>query len=153
MRAAILGLSLMLAGGAISPAFAGPASDAFGRCLVQSSTGRDRLNLVRWIFAAMAQHPEVKALSSLTPQQRMGYARDAGATVERLLTKDCRAESVAAIREGGPVAFQQAFQLFGQTAVQELITDPAVQGEFAGLANSMDKDALESLAKEAAGKP
>jgi hypothetical protein len=35
--------------------------------MADSSTGKDRKELARWIFVAMSSHPELKGLTTITP--------------------------------------------------------------------------------------
>lgn len=45
----------------LTPAHAGPYADALSKCLVESTSQRDRTELVRWFFASASLHPAVCA--------------------------------------------------------------------------------------------
>lgn len=129
------------------PAIAGPATEALGRCLTMSSTGGDRIALVRWVYLAMSAHPEVGGASS--SERRKDVLTAAGASVQRLLTQACRAEARAAIQQDGPAALGQAFKAFGRVAMTELMADPKVLGELAAIQSFVDEKRL----SEAFGPP
>ncbi len=128
---------------------AGPASDAFGKCLVESSTGRDRIVFVQWFFTALSVNPNVQAYVTATKEQRADVSRKAVGVLERLVLNECHAEAVAAIRADGAAAIQTSFGVFGQSAAGELMSDPAVTGELNAMSSFMDEAKWEALAKEA----
>ncbi len=133
-----------------SEAAAEQAADAVGKCLADSSTGRDRVALVRWIFGAMAKHPDVAGFAGVRDGQHQLWAEQAGAAVSRLILKDCRVEAVAAIATEGEAAFAQAFDGFGRLAMQELMTDPAVRGQIEAIGAGVDDAEWRALMAEAA---
>jgi hypothetical protein len=65
---AVLAAAVLLSGSA--PAFAGPAGDALGKCLTESSTGKDRIIFVRWMFVAFSQHPDLADLARVDASMR-----------------------------------------------------------------------------------
>lgn len=69
-------------------AHATPASDAAGTCLADSTTGKDRKQLARWIFLAMAQHPEIGDLAKVTPAALEEANKQTGALFTRLIADD-----------------------------------------------------------------
>src|SRR3954465_8904754 len=98
---------------------AGPYSDDMGRCLVSATSAKDKTDLVRWIFANAALHPDVGNISAVTPKEREAINRMAGGLVERLLTDTCRKQTQEALRYEGQIALQLSFQVLGQVAMQE----------------------------------
>lgn len=118
---AVLALSL--------PALAQPQSDALGTCLADNTSGRDRKDLARWVFLAMAAHPEMKEYSSANASAAVDEsARSIAALVTRLLTDSCAKEAKAAIQGGGSPrqSFVLAFESLGRLAMQELMADQSV---------------------------
>ncbi|MBC6983583.1 hypothetical protein [Caulobacter sp. 17J80-11] len=134
----IAAAALTVALGAAGAAHAGPASDAFGKCLVESSTGKDRIVFVQWFFAALSTHPNVSAIASVTPEQRAAYTRQAATVMDRLVLVDCHAEAVAAVQQDGPESMNESFRLFGQAAAGELLSNPAVNKEMSALGAYVD---------------
>jgi hypothetical protein len=130
-------------------AVAGPYADDLAKCLVKSSSDEDQIALMKWMFVAIAQHPAVHPLSNISDSERTDVNAKGGALFERLITKDCRAESVAALKYEGTSSIESSFSTLGQIAVGGLMKDPAVQKELAQLADSMDSDKLNAVLKEA----
>jgi hypothetical protein len=149
-----VGLAAAAMAAAISGrAYAGPASDAFGKCIVESSTGKDRIVFVQWFFAALSVNPNVQSFSAITADQRAFVTREAALAMQKLTLVDCHAEAVAALRQDGPHAMQTGFAAFGRVAAQELMTDPAVAKQLSAFAEATDQAKWNALLEEAKGKP
>ncbi|MFT3811619.1 MAG: hypothetical protein QM698_17030 [Micropepsaceae bacterium] len=147
-RFRVLALTL---GIALAPsAAAGPFSDALGACFTQKATTDDHTDLARWMFSAMALHPAISSMANVTPEQRAEIDQTMGALFMRLLTVDCRAEAVTAIKNEGPNAIAVAFQTLGQIAGAGLMTAPEVAAGMSGLEANLDTQKLSELAEEAA---
>ncbi|MBX3481368.1 MAG: hypothetical protein KF842_13300 [Caulobacter sp.] len=140
--------SLALCLTAISPAHAGAYGDELGKCLVVKSSRQDRLDFMTFLFGAMSQHPAAKPYSKMTPAQLEAANRRAIALMERLLMQDCRAQTVAAMKYDGDNAIETAFAVLGKTAMEELMTDPAVAANFSNVDQYLDKPRWEALAAE-----
>ena len=62
--------ALALAGAfAATPSMAGIYADDVTRCVVKATSDQDRLDLVRWIYAAMSLHPDLKTMANVTAEQ------------------------------------------------------------------------------------
>jgi hypothetical protein len=115
------------------------------RCLVSSTSVKDKTNLVRWIFATAALHPEVSNIAAVSKQQRENLNREMGKLLERLLTDKCRKQTQDAIKYEGGVAIQLSFQVLGQVAMQELMSNPEVGKGFAAISNYIDESKIKAL--------
>lgn len=128
-----------------SAAVAGPKTDAFASCLSDSTTGRDRKIMIRWIVAMIDSHP---ALGDLAPAElqnaQLQTSKQAGVLLTRLLTVDCAQAGKAAVAADGPNAFQTAFQTFGRVAAIEMMAAPEVQASINELGNYVDQDRLKA---------
>lgn len=142
IRAALLTAALGLASSFAAQAQASTATDALSACLVKSTTQEDHIALARWIFAAMASHPRVADLSSITPDQRAEINKTGGLLFNRLLTKDCAAETTAAVRADGKNAIEVAFGGLGGAAMEDLMTDPAVNQSLGEMMQYVDENKL-----------
>lgn len=139
------GLFLVLASLAfVSVSNAGPFSDDLSKCLVESTTAADKSALVKWIFAMASLHPEVKATSSLTDEQRTALSKGTAALFTDLVTKRCKEKTLAALKHEGPSTLEASFNLLGQAAMVELIANPEVAKGLAELANYFDEDQFEA---------
>lgn len=123
----------------VSNAYASTATDALASCLADNTTGRDRKDLARWIFVGMASHPEIQNLSSITPEKRDELNRVVASMVTRLMTESCSAQARSALEKDGGTAFQTAFGIIGQLAMQELMSNSQVNASFADYAKYLDQ--------------
>jgi len=136
---AALSLTLFVHG-----ASAGVYSDELTKCLVDSTTPADRITLVRWFFAAAAQHPDVKDLTSVKPAQLDEANKQVGKLFMRLLTESCKKQTQKANEVEGSSAMQVSFTVLGQMAGRELFSHPAVTTGVAGLEKEFDVEKLKS---------
>jgi hypothetical protein len=136
--------TLVLALGACAPAFCGVYTDAVSRCLANSTTGKDRTDLARWIFAGMAQHPEMSDMATLSLEKRETVNRTAGALYTRLMTESCKKELREAIQNEGEEAVKSSFEFLGKLAMQELLTNPQVGAAFRGVDRYADTEKIRS---------
>lgn len=140
-------LGFVLMGFAVN-AYAGPYSDDMAKCLVKNTTQEDKEALIKWIYAAMSAHPSVKSMSNVSTKQGDALNKRAAELMIELLTQRCKVETQQAVKYEGQAAISTSFQILGQVAMQDLMTNPAVTQYISGMANSVDKKALE----EAFGK-
>lgn len=135
--------------GSASPALASSQTDALSQCLVAHTNDADRVVFVRWTFTILSASPKVKDLAAIPVATRDALSADVGRLMSRLIITDCRAQTVAAIKSDGQQALGTGFQLVGQTAVQDLMTDPAVQKGLLSLLDGFDMKGLMSVMLEA----
>ena len=132
-----------------SLAHAGVYADDLAKCLVKSSTAADQERLVVWVFTSVSAHPAVQPYARVTEAQQQDMNQQGARMFERLLTVDCRAESVAALKYEGTTALASSFSVLGQVAMRSLMSDPKVQHNMAGVAREIDKSKIEALGREA----
>lgn len=130
-----------------------PFNDALGMCLVKKTTEDDRKLLMRWMFMAMAAHPDVKELSRVTPAQGEAVNARMAALVWDLLSVRCRAETKEAVKYDGAQALATSFEVLGRVAMQGLLEDPHVTVFMGGIDRHIDKEAVEALFKDDAAAP
>jgi hypothetical protein len=123
---------------------AGPAADALGECLADSTTGKDRKALAKWIFSAISAHPEMQDISKQNPANRDQMDRTIGEMVTKLLTESCRTQTLAAVDQEGGAALQSGFSVLGELAMAELLSNEEVKTSFSGFEKYVDKQKLEA---------
>jgi len=107
---------------------------------------------VQWMFAALSLHPAVQPMVSVKADQRDVATKKAGVIFSRLLTENCRKESVAALKNEGNSAIGVAFGVLGQVASRDLMSNPNVEKGMGDLGSQLEGDAkLGALLKEAGG--
>lgn len=146
----------VLAAAAACALLAGPAAHAqtpvesLSRCLADSTTGKDRKDLARWVFFAMAAHPEMKPFAAPTVAGATDDAdRGTANLFTRLVAESCLKQTQTAFQQGGPVAIQAAFQTLGQLAMQELMSDGQVNASMSAFQKYLDQ---EKIGRALAGK-
>jgi len=104
------------------------AASALKQCVADNTSGKDRKELAKWIFLAMAAHPEMKQYANADAAAVDQSSRTIASLVTRLLTESCLSETRAVMQGGqGSRSFQFAFEGLGQLAMFELMADPSVQ--------------------------
>ena len=140
----------MAAAVALAPAaHAGVYTDDLAKCLVSSSSQQDQTDLVVFIFQALALHPAIKSYANVTDAQRDQTSRRVGGLMQRLLTVDCRKQTVAALKYEGESTLENAFNVLGQAAARNLFSDPAVLAGMGKISSGVDQSKIQDLFKEA----
>ncbi|MCK5852616.1 hypothetical protein KAH27_06255 [bacterium] len=122
-------------------------SQSLGTCLVDSLNGKERKQLAKWIYFAIAAHPEMKSFSNISGNDRITTDRYVGKLVTRLLVEDCSSSLVTA-QKADPLALQKAFELVGQVAMQELMNNQEVTTAISSYANYADLNKISTLLGE-----
>ena len=142
MAAAVMAASLATAAQPAQSPTTPAMLDALKGCLADNTSGRDRKDLAKWIFIAMAAHPEMKQHAGPSAGAAgVESSRAVAALVTRLLTEKCVKESKAVMATGdGGAAMRLAFEGLGQLAMAELMTDKAVQEAMGAFGHYIDMD-------------
>lgn len=153
MRSAVLAtaaLAAVLAAGRGTAAFAGPDGEVLSKCMVDATSVDDRRTLVRWIFAAAAQNPDVADIATLQEAQKAEMSKSVAALFERLLTQDCRLELQAAMKSEGNTTLQTSFGGLVQAAMRGLIEHPSVSAALGGVDKEIDKQKIGAAVQDGA---
>ena len=124
---------------------AGPYSDDLARCLVQSTTSKDRVDLVEWLFAAASFHPAVSGFATVTQDQLDSSNKAMAELIVNLLTESCREETSLAVQYEGEQTIAASFEILGQVAGQELFSNPSVAEAMSGMEQYVDAEKLQSV--------
>lgn len=123
---------------------AGPKAEALGACLGDSTTGKDRKDLARWIFVAMSAHPDIKPLSNVPDATRTEADAGVAQLLTQLLTERCRAQAREAVQQEGSAGIVTAFQKLGELAMKELMSNPNVGAAMSGFERHIDRAKLDA---------
>lgn len=141
-----LGAALVLSAGLLSPAaFADTTIDAVGTCLTDSTNGKDRKDLVKWIFVAVSNHPELSEMSSVTPADEEAVKQRLGQLFTRLISQDCPSEISAMVKMHGAASLSKPFEVLGAVAMRELMSDPKVAAGLSDLDRYIDQAKVSSV--------
>jgi hypothetical protein len=127
------------------PSVAGPASDILGQCLVNKTSGEERIMLIRWMSFAFAAHPQLQTSVTINQAEVEATNRAMADLFTALLADRCAIEARAAFVADGQTAFQQAFMVLGQVASQELALAPEVNAAMSGFIGFVDMARIEPL--------
>ena len=108
-------------------------------CLQDSTSGKDRKILVRWIFSAFASNPDLQEFLP-TKQRKVTINREAVELFQRLLLKDCLSEFRALGNNSG---FEEAFNHLGQIAAAEMMQDKSFKRAIEEFGKSFDLEKFE----------
>lgn len=144
MKASIRSIAIfcIILVGFVNQSWSATAKDELSACLAAATSGRDRIELAKWMFTLMAAHPKVVDLSNITPVQRTEIASRVGQIFTRLLTVDCKTESIAA-KNANPQAFKDSFEALGKVAIVELMGNPSVTAATNEISKYIDNKAIE----------
>ena len=129
------------------PTFAGPFGDEMAKCLVTSTTKRDRTKLIKWIFRVYGDHPEVTYMIDLSDREKNVIDKDIAIIFTRLLSEDCVDETKKALDYEGDNVMFSAFQILGQTAAQGFNNNPDVMKSINKFVELIEYEKLDYLDK------
>jgi len=138
--------TLLLSLAVLAPltAQAGPEGDALGTCLTDNSNGKDRKELLRWIFLAISAHPEIRTLSNASEADRTDGDKRMAALMTRLIAENCAPQMRKVMQNDANQGISIAFRKLGEVAMQELMTNPDVAKSIGAFANHVDKKKMEA---------
>lgn len=138
------GLLLGLAALSLQPAWAASATTNLSECLKDHSTGKDRKELVRWIFVAMSAHPDMRSLTNASDTTRQEASKSAAQLFTRLLTENCAVQTRAAVEQGGAQGMAEAFRSLGEVAMMELMSNTEVSSAISAYTQFLNKEKFEA---------
>lgn len=100
--------------------------------------------MARWTFAAMASHPEIKALSNVTQAKKDEIDKSTAILITKLLTENCLLQTRSAMEKDGGGALKVAFGVLGRLAMQELISNPNVNASLSDFGKYIDEKKFNS---------
>lgn len=135
------------AAGAQAVALPNDQSKAFSECVVLSTTGRDRLVLVRWVAVSIGSSNRLQDAITVNPGAKEDADRKMGELFTRLFTVDCRKEAAPLLRGNDNVGVRAAFGELGRIAMSELTNDPQLEQVLTGFIQYADLEAVAEVAK------
>jgi hypothetical protein len=129
------------------PALAQTPTDTFADCMINSLNGKERKNLAKWIFLSMAAHPSIKPFLNATANDIQESDQYIGQLITRLLADDCPNELKAAY-QSDPKAVENAFELVGKIAMQELMTNKETMNALTNYFIYADQEKISNILRE-----
>lgn len=128
--------------GVSSVAMASTTVDQLSDCLVKATTATDKTAVLQWTFAALATHPDLKAFSNVTDEQRTQLDQKFAQVVQRVIVEQCSSQAKAVIQADGLQAVGESFQALGRTTGEEIIKNPEVKQQLNGVLRYVDLNKL-----------
>ena len=121
---------------------AGPTVDQLSACLQKSTTAQDKTTVLQWTYSALATHPDLKAFSNVTAEQRTALDQKLAQVLQRIIVEQCATQTKAVIHAEGLQAVGDSFQALGRSAGEEIIKNPEVNNQLKGVLRYVDLNKL-----------
>jgi hypothetical protein len=113
------------------------------RCIVDSTTNKDRRVIMKFFFAAYTRHPELKSIAQTSPELVQEAIKGAAQLTDRILTKDCVKElKPISDQQGLNTAYAVVLNAYGGLAAAEFNGSPEIGAVIGDLAKQLSKDEL-----------
>ena len=106
--------------------FSGEYLNRFANCLMQNTTERDKIVLVRWMFSAVAQHSALESEFNISAEKSTNHEIAVADYMQYILGSICLEEAKNVLNYEGEDAFTKSFEYLGELAMMSLIDDPNV---------------------------
>ena len=124
---------------------AGQYSDKFANCLMQKTTDRDKIVLVRWVFSVIAQHSALNTEFQIKNDKFKNYEIAVADYMQYILGTVCFRETKDILNYEGLEAFANAFELLGEVAMLSLMEDEKVKISIENWVNYLDPSFLKKF--------
>ena len=124
---------------------AGQYSDRFANCLMQKTTERDKIVLVRWVFSVIAQHSALNTEFQISSDKVRNHEISVADYMQYILGTVCFQETKDVLNYEGVDAFGEAFELLGELAMLSLMEDQSVNAAFENWIKYLDPNFLKKF--------
>ena len=125
--------------------YAGPYTNQLSKCLIDSSSKKDKIILMNWIFAIYSANPDIEIIS-ISQSKRDIYYKKVAKLFLRLL-EDCKLEFKEALKYEGRYALYRSFGFLGKVSARRLMGNPFVIKESMKYLKYIDKNEIEKALK------
>lgn len=139
IRSALMATILL---GVVQIANAGPTVDQLSNCLERSTTTADKTTVMQWTFVALSAHPDLKAYSNVSAQQKESLDKNLASVLQRILVEQCSAQTKAVIQAEGLEAVGNSFQGLGRSTGEEILKNPEINNQLKGILRYVDLNKL-----------
>lgn len=135
-------LGILLVCSLNATAQAGQSVDALSACLVDATTVTDKTTVLQWTFSALSAHPDLKAMSNITDEQRTQLDQKFAQVLQRVIVEQCATQAKTVIQTEGLHAVGDSFQALGCRTGEEIIKNPEVKQQLNGILRYVDLNKL-----------
>lgn len=87
------------------------AGQVFLSCVDQNTSEEERKALAIWVYAALSAHSDFSDLTLIDPALKTISEQKAAKIFARLLSKDCKAETITAVTEEDTIGVEDSLQI------------------------------------------
>lgn len=113
-------------------------ADKFTECMLNNTSDRDKIILVKWMFVGMAEHPILKREFPIPENQKVAADMAVADYISYIIGSICLEETKEVIKYEGEEAFAESFEYLGEIAMMLLIQDENVIRSFEGYLKYVD---------------
>ena len=124
---------------------AGPYQDRYTSCILENTSERDRIILVKWLFVLLAEHPTLKNDFPTTEDDKISNDRAVADYISYVMGVKCLNETKEVLEYEGEEAFLKAFELLGEVAFMELAENEDVALGFERYIQYIDPSLFEKI--------
>ena len=124
---------------------AGQYSDRYANCLMQKTTERDKIVLVRWVFSVIAQHSALSTEFQISSDKVRNHEIAVADYMQYILGSVCFQETKDVLNYEGVDAFGEAFELLGELAMLSLMEGQRVNVAFENWIKYLDPNFLKKF--------
>ena len=125
--------------------FGGEYLNRFANCLMQNTTERDKIVLVRWMFSAIAKHSALESEFNISVEKSTNHEIAVADYMQYILGTVCFRETKDILNYEGLEAFANAFELLGEVAMLSLMEDEKVKMSIENWVNYIDPSFLKKF--------
>ena len=100
--------------------------DKFTECLLNNTSDRDKIILVKWMFVTMSQHPILKREFPISENKKESANIAIADYISYIIGSTCKEETKEVVRYEGEEAFIESFEYLGEIAMMLLIQNEDV---------------------------
>ena len=124
---------------------AGTYQDRYTSCILENTSERDKIILVKWLFVLLAEHPSLKNDFPTTVDDKISNDRAVADYISYVLGVKCLNETKDVLKYEGEDAFVKAFELLGELAFMELAENEDVSSGFERYIQYIDPSLFEKI--------
>lgn len=120
------------------------SADNLGTCFIDSLNGKERKQLVKWMFFSMSTHPELEAYSNISANNLEASEKAFATLITRLLAEDCPEEAKEAQRTD-PQSIKKAVELVVKVPIKDLLANKEVRLAISNSAKYIDQEKIKRV--------
>jgi len=113
-------------------------------CFIDSLNGKDRKELVKWIYFSMSAHPELESYTNIPTADMQNSYQRIGDLFTRLFVEDCPNEA-RAVRQADPQGLKKAFEVVVKIAIRDMLIEKGVRTAVNNYSSFVDQEKIKGV--------